>query len=115
MKNYFRLLRYVKSYKGYALLNILFNMLSVIFSLVSLTMVIPFLNVLFSQATEFHQEPWSLSPKALFANFNYYLSQYISANGKMEALHSDLYPCNRVVFSQEFLPLSRHVFYCTDP
>jgi len=86
VKNYFRLLRYVKSYKGYALLNILFNMLSVIFSLVSLTMVIPFLNVLFSQATEFHQEPWSLSPKALFANFNYYLSQYISANGKMEAL-----------------------------
>ncbi|MBP6649922.1 MAG: ABC transporter ATP-binding protein [Bacteroidia bacterium] len=86
MKNYFRLLRYVKSYKGYALLNILFNMLSVIFSLVSLTMVIPFLNVLFSQATEFHQEPWSLSPKALFANFNYYLSQYIAANGKMEAL-----------------------------
>ena len=86
MKNYFRLLRYVRSYKGYALLNILFNMLSVIFSLVSLTMVIPFLNVLFSQATEFHQEPWSLSPKALFANFNYYLSQYIAANGKMEAL-----------------------------
>jgi len=86
VKNYFRLLRYVKSYKGYALLNILFNMLSVIFSLVSLTMVIPFLNVLFSQATEFHQEPWSLSPKALFANFNYYLSQYIAANGKMEAL-----------------------------
>ncbi|MBL0137260.1 MAG: ABC transporter ATP-binding protein [Bacteroidetes bacterium] len=86
MKNYFRLLRYVKSYKGYALLNILFNMLSVIFSLVSLTMVIPFLNVLFSQSTEFHQEPWSLSPKVLFANFNYYLSEYIVANGKMEAL-----------------------------
>lgn len=86
MKNYFRLLRYVKSYKGYALLNILFNMLSVIFSLVSLTMVIPFLNVLFSQSSEFHPEPWSFSPKVLFANFNYYLSEYIVANGKMEAL-----------------------------
>lgn len=86
MKNYFRLLRYVKSYKGYALLNILFNMLSVIFSLGSLSMVIPFLNVLFSKSTDFHPQAWSLSPTALFANFNYYLSQYIIDHGKMEAL-----------------------------
>ena len=37
MKNYLNLLKYVKAYKGYALLNISCNILSVIFSLFSLT------------------------------------------------------------------------------
>src|SRR5690242_21796168 len=47
MRNYFRLLKYIKNYQGYAWLHVLSNLLSVIFSLVSLTMIIPFLNILF--------------------------------------------------------------------
>ncbi len=86
MKNYFRLLRHVGAYKGYAALNILFNILSVVFSLFSLTMVAPFLNVLFNQSTNYKQEPLTLSVNSIINNFNYYLSSYIEANGKLEAL-----------------------------
>ncbi|MBK7571060.1 MAG: ABC transporter ATP-binding protein [Bacteroidetes bacterium] len=86
MKNYLRLLRYVKSYKGYAFLNIFFNMLSVIFSLFSLTMVIPFLNVLFGQQQVYERVAWTFSVKAALTNFNYFLSQYIIDHGKIPAL-----------------------------
>ncbi len=86
MKNYLRLLRFVGAYKGYAALNIICNIFSVIFSLFSLTMVAPFLNVLFSQTSDYEKLPWSFSVKALFSNFNYFLSQYIDKNGKLESL-----------------------------
>ena len=86
MKNYLRLLRLVTGYKPYALLNILCNVLSVIFSLFSLTMVAPFLNVLFSQGQTYTEMPWAFSVKVLLNNFNYHLSQYVAEHGKLEAL-----------------------------
>ena len=86
MKNYLRLLRYVKSYKRYAILNVFFNMLSVVFSLFSLTMVIPFLNVLFGQQQVYEKVSWTFSVKAALTNFNYFLSQYVIEHGKIPAL-----------------------------
>jgi subfamily B ATP-binding cassette protein MsbA len=86
VKNYIRLLHFVKSYKGYALLNIIFNIFSVIFSLFSLTMIIPFLNVLFSKTSDYHPEPWSFSAKAMLGNFNYYLNDYVVTHGQVPAL-----------------------------
>ncbi len=86
MKNYLRLLRYVKSYKRYAVLNVFFNMLSVVFSLFSLTMVIPFLNVLFGQQQVYEKVSWTFSVKAALTNFNYFLSQYVIEHGKIPAL-----------------------------
>ncbi len=86
MKNYLRLLRFVGAYKGYAALNIICNVFAVIFSLFSLTMVAPFLNVLFSQTSEYEKLPWSFSIKVLLANFNYFLSEHINTHGKMETL-----------------------------
>ena len=68
------------------MLNILFNILFAVFSLFSLAMIIPFLNVLFSQPTEYHQLPWNFSVKVLFSNFNYFLSQFIVEHGKLEAI-----------------------------
>ena len=86
MKNYFRLLSHIKNYKPNVALNILFNIFSVIFSLFSLAMVAPFLNVLFSQPTEYSQLPCNFSVKTLLNNFNYYLTDYINVHGKMAAL-----------------------------
>src|SRR4029077_235509 len=40
--------RYLKGYKSYAAMNIVFNVLSLIFNIFSFTMVIPFLQVLFN-------------------------------------------------------------------
>jgi len=86
MKTYFRILQYVKEYKGYAALNILCNIFFAIFSLFSLAMIIPFLNVLFSQPTDYHQLPWNFSVKVLYGNFNYFLSKFIVDHGKLEAI-----------------------------
>jgi len=86
VKNYLRLLGLVRSYKGYAALNIFCNILSVVFSLFSLTMVAPFLNVLFNQDAVYQPMPWSYSVKVLLNNFNYFLSHYIAEYGQLQAL-----------------------------
>ena len=87
MKNYFRLLRYVKNYKGYAFLHVLSNLISVVFSLVSLAMIIPFLNILFSQQQEKYElVSWSFSDKIIRNNIYYYVTQLVESEGKMNAL-----------------------------
>jgi subfamily B ATP-binding cassette protein MsbA len=86
VKNYFRLLSHIRNYKTNVALNIVFNILSVTFSLFSLAMVAPFLNVLFSQPTEYSLLPWNFSIKTLLNNFNYYLTGYIAAHGKLAAV-----------------------------
>lgn len=86
MKNYFRLLRYIAPYKGRAVTSVVFNLLTVFFSLFSLTMIVPFLNVLFSQDRSYSFKPWSASVKVLLNNFNYYLSEFVIANGQLKAL-----------------------------
>ncbi|MBW6490647.1 MAG: ABC transporter ATP-binding protein/permease [Lentimicrobium sp.] len=47
MKNLFKVLRYAIPYWGFALLNIFFNIFSILFSLVSFAAVVPVLNILF--------------------------------------------------------------------
>jgi subfamily B ATP-binding cassette protein MsbA len=87
MKNYFRLLSYVKNYKGYALLHVLSIFVSVIFSLVSLTMIVPFLNILFDQHPQKYElAEWTLSAKTLINNFYFYISRLIEQEGKLSAL-----------------------------
>ncbi|MFN5346412.1 MAG: ABC transporter ATP-binding protein [Bacteroidota bacterium] len=86
MKNYIRLLRFIKPYKAQASLSVLFNIMTVFFSLFSLTMIIPFLNVLFSQNRNYTLMPWSVSAKSLLNNFNYYLGNYIVEHGQLKAL-----------------------------
>jgi ABC-type multidrug transport system fused ATPase/permease subunit len=87
MKNYFRLLKYIRNYKGYAWLHVLSNLFSVIFSLVSLTMIIPFLNILFSQQqAKYELLSWSFSDKVIRNNIYYYVTRLIETEGKMHAL-----------------------------
>lgn len=47
MKNLFKVLRYAIPYWGFALLNIIFNIISILFSLISFAAVVPVLNILF--------------------------------------------------------------------
>lgn len=86
MKNYFRLIRYIRPYKSRAITSVVFNLLTVVFSLFSLTMIVPFLNVLFSQERNYILKPWSGSVKILLNNFNYYLSDFVVQHGQLEAL-----------------------------
>lgn len=47
MKSLFKLVKYVKHYKGYGFLNLLFNVLAMVFNVISLTMLKPILDILF--------------------------------------------------------------------
>ena len=68
MHYFLKILNYIKPYSPFAILNILSNIISVLFSLVSLTMVIPFLGILFgTQEKVYNAQP--LSFKTEVCNF----------------------------------------------
>ncbi|MCD4663947.1 MAG: ABC transporter ATP-binding protein/permease [Bacteroidales bacterium] len=86
-KKYLRILAYVKPYIGYALLNVLFNLLVVVFSLVSFVMLIPFLNLLFGIEKLIETQPeFSMNPESIMEYLNYFISQIIISKGKVDAL-----------------------------
>lgn len=100
MKNLIRILRYAKPYWFYASLNIIFNILSVLFSLVSFTLFIPVLQMLFHQVaipeappalyignmTSFSQFTSMLNFDGLKENFYYYFGMLIKENGEKKML-----------------------------
>lgn len=87
MKKYLRILAYVKPYWGYAALNVLFNLLVIVFSLVSFVMLIPFLNLLFGiQEINPARPEFSISPEAFKDYLNYFIGQIIADQGKENAL-----------------------------
>lgn len=87
MKSIYKIFRYISPYKWEAVASVGFVILSSIFSLFSLAMVAPFLNVLFGQSDLVTDPvPFELSANSLIHNFNYYLSQIIIYNGKVYAM-----------------------------
>jgi len=81
------LLRYAYPYKWHALLNIVFNILGAIFSLVSLASLVPVLNILFKQSEPVSGlMPWALDTKVVFNNLNFYISQEITRSGEINTL-----------------------------
>ena len=98
MKNLLKILGFARPYKGYVFLNILFNLLAVIFSLFSITRLIPFLDLIFlkkgSEYAAYYEggaQAIAFSTESLIGNFNYHLSAFIIEakniqEGKFEAL-----------------------------
>ncbi len=87
MKNLFNILRYIRNYLGYASLNILFNVIAVAFNLFSLTMVIPFLQLLFDKTKLVYEKPdFAFSTTAIVDYFNYVVSKIILEKGEINAL-----------------------------
>ncbi len=87
MKNYIWIANHVKKYWNYALLNILFNLLAVVFNVVSLTLVIPFLGLLFGTQPLVEVKPvFDYSVTSITDSFYYLLSQVIINEGRVQAL-----------------------------
>lgn len=87
MEKYTNIIRYLYPYWDRVVLNILFNLLSVVFSLFSLTMLVPFLGILFDNQPMVHDPmPLRLSLESIQGNFNYYLTQLITDKGEVFAL-----------------------------
>ncbi|MCK4406649.1 MAG: hypothetical protein KAV44_03140, partial [Bacteroidales bacterium] len=96
MKNLFKILRYVGPYWVYAMLNILFNILSVLFSLASFALFIPVLQMLFKTTevpAEVPEFSW-LNFESVKENFYYEINKMISDYGEMDVL---LYICVIIV------------------
>jgi len=87
MVKFISILKYIVPYKKRVALNVGFNFLSVVFSLFSLTLAIPFLGILFQiQPMVDHSVPWSFSTNAITHNFNFYVSYLIQKEGPFLAL-----------------------------
>ena len=87
MKQFFRILTYIKPYSIYASLNILFNIFSIIFSLVSLTMVIPFLGILFDETSRVDSAPdLAFNADSIKDNFYYLISKTVQDKGEVDTL-----------------------------
>ena len=87
MKKLFRILSFLKPYWGKVSLNVFFNLLSVVFGVFSITMVIPFLGILFkTQALVYEPVPFAVTVDSLQHNFNYLLSRFVVEKGELYAL-----------------------------
>ncbi len=107
MHYFLRIIKYIKPYIPFAILNVVSNIMSVLFSLVSLTMVIPFLGILFeTQEKVYNPPPLSFSSDAIKDNFYAIISSTIDEKGKVEAL---LFICILVLVTFFFRNLFRYL------
>jgi len=107
MKDFFKVLGFAKPYWIYAIFNIVFNILTVLFSLVSISMIIPFLGLLFGTQEKVHHAPsLSFSANSIKDNFYYQITQIIEQRGEMEAL---LFICGLVLIMFLFRNLFRYL------
>jgi subfamily B ATP-binding cassette protein MsbA len=105
MKKFYRVLVYVKPYLGYAGLNVIANIFTIVFSLLNFALLIPFLNLLFGVNDLVTVKPeFNLSTQGLLEYLNYYISQIIIDNGKIEAL---VFICIIILFAFFMRNLSR--------
>jgi len=88
MKSFAKILKYAAAYKKYSFINIICNILSIIFELVSVMLFIPLMDLLFNQTSEaIIIEPTFEYTKEFVTNyFNYTMHQYIGENDKVAAL-----------------------------
>jgi len=93
MKSFWRLLRYIKNYKAYVVSNVISNILTALFTVISAPLLIPFINILFGKTDIVTQKPESWF-KDVEYTANYLTSQVILTYGKEQAL---IYICGAIV------------------
>jgi ATP-binding cassette, subfamily B, bacterial MsbA len=87
MKRFATILNYLRDQKRYIFLYFIFNLLSILFSLVSLTMLVPFLSLLFGKEKIIDQKPvMSFSASSVLDNIKYILGILIRDYGPVYAL-----------------------------
>lgn len=118
MKNFFGVLKYIKGYWRYASLNVLFNILSVVFNLFSLLSIIPLLQLLFNSDNNIYTSTVAAGPPEfgysinnLLQLVNYKFSVYILgcetvAQGRMNVL---VWICVGIIIIFFFKSISRYL------
>ncbi|MEQ8703581.1 MAG: ABC transporter ATP-binding protein [Phaeodactylibacter sp.] len=85
--SFWRLLGYMHNYKVYVGLNIFSNVMTAVFTALSIPLLVPFLEILFDRRELVLNKPtfgWDIESAA--ASFNYYISQLVVEQGKEAAL-----------------------------
>ena len=108
MKDFYKILLQIKSYSAFAFLNIIFNILTVLFSLVSLTMVIPFLGILFGtiESQNISTNSFELNSQSIKDNFYFLINNIINNKEESEAL---LFICMLILIMFFFRNLFRYL------
>ncbi len=95
MNGFVKILKYVSPYKTYAFLNILFNILSTLAGLFSITLIMPFLRILFDPNKLVKVKPiFELNFESLYNTFLYHLSTIVLKYGAESAI---LYVCGLLI------------------
>jgi len=107
MNGFIKLLKYTLPYKGLAFLNVIFNLLSIVFGLFSIALILPFLKLLFGQSKMVTIEPeFNFTISGLTGYFNYFLSNLIQTKGHESAL---IFICIVLVLAILFKNLFRYL------
>lgn len=87
MKSYLRILAFIKPYKGYALLNAIFNILYTLFNLVSVATIVPVLDIIFDTTKRVETLPeFAFNQDAILGTAGYYITKLIDTEGAETAL-----------------------------
>ena len=88
MKEFFQVLkRFIPPYKKQLILNFLFNLLSALFTVFSMALMSPILEILFGMSKDVHElMPWAMNLDAVKHNLYYYITAFKDANGAGLAL-----------------------------
>lgn len=83
MKEFFQILkRFIPPYKKQLALNFIFNLLSALFTVFSMTMMIPMLEILFETSKDVAElMPWAIDLGVIKNNLYFYISAFKIANG----------------------------------
>ena len=92
MKNFWKLVGYLKPYKTYAALNIILNVFFNIFSLCTFIYFIPFFDIIFETGSAIDPEQYAIRPdlgltkESIMGNLYYLVNELIGGLTKKEAL-----------------------------
>ena len=91
MRQLWRLLKYLRPYKPLILGNVLSNILTAVFTVISIPALIPFLQILFDRTPKIQTKPeLSYTVEGLVAWSKYSFSQLVLTQGREKAL---IYVC----------------------
>ena len=105
MRKFFEILRYLKPYKGHVALNLFYNLLNAVFSVVSFSAIIPFIKMLFDTASSQEKDVVELD-NGFLAKLNAFFENYIREQGVQDAL---LNFCIALIFLFLFRNLFRYL------
>ncbi len=87
MKDLIRVFKYIKPYGKYAALNVMFNIMFILFSFLNLTLLLPILNIIFGKAVPIANRPdLYLNSRSILDNLNYFVGKLNENQGTFNTL-----------------------------